>query len=317
MAGFVARRLVYVLVALWIISVIVFGITQVLPGNVAVLILGEHQEPEILRALEERLGLNDPVPLQYWRWFSGVLQGDPGESIVMNRPVGPLIWERFQRSAGVAILSLLCVAVIGIVLGVVAAIRDNRLADHMVSVIAFLGISAPEFFWGIVLIIVFAGYFEVLPTSGYVAFAQDPIGWLQHLILPVATLTLTLMAHITRLTRSSMLDVLRTQYIRAARARGLPERSVLFKHALRNALLPTITVLAINFGWLIGGIVVIESVFAFPGLGGLFVFAIQQRDVPLIQATVLVMAATFALANLVADVSYTYLDPRIRYTAAH
>lgn len=316
MPGFIIRRLLYVVVALWVISLIVFGITQVLPGNVAIMILGEHKEPEILRALELKLGLNDPAPVQYWRWFSGVLHGDFGRSIVMDRPVATLLAERLQRSAGVAILSLVCVAVIGIVLGVYAAVRNNRLPDHIVSIISFLGISVPEFFWGIVLILVVAGYFELLPSSGYVPFTQDPVKWLAHLILPVTTLTFTLMAHISRLTRSSMLDVLRTQYIRAARGRGLPERSVLYRHALPNALLPTVTVLAINFGWLMGGIVVIESVFAFPGLGGLFVFAIQQRDVPLIQGTIIVIAGLFALANLAADVLYTFLDPRIRFAPA-
>jgi peptide/nickel transport system permease protein len=313
MLGFLIRRLLYIFVALWVITVIVFTITQILPGNVAVLMLGENTQPEILHALEAKLGLNDPAPVQYGRWLAGVLHGDLGRSIVMDRPVAPLIWERLQRSSGVAIISLFCVAVIGIVLGVVAATHDNRPADHVVSVISFLGISVPEFFWGIVLILVIAGQLELLPSSGYVPLTQDPVQWLAHLVLPVMTLTFTLMAHISRLTRSSMLDVLRTQYIRAARARGLPERSVLYKHALRNALLPTITVLAINFGWLMGGIVVIESVFAFPGLGGLFVFAIQQRDVPLIQATIFVIAGLFALGNLVADVMYTYLDPRIRF----
>jgi peptide/nickel transport system permease protein len=316
MALFLVRRIVYVIVSLWVITVIVFGITQVLPGNVAILMLGEHTQPEILKALETRLGLNDPIPVQYWRWFSGVLQGDFGRSVVMDRPVGPLIWERLQRSGAVAIISLGCVAVIGIVLGVIAATRDNRLPDHLVSAFAFLGISVPEFFWGIVLILVVAGQLGWLPSSGYVPLTKDPAQWLAHLVLPVMTLTFSLIAHISRLTRSSMLDVLRTQYIRAARARGLPERSIVYKHALRNALLPTITVLAINFGWLIGGIVVIESVFAFPGIGGLFTFAIQQRDVPLIQATIVVIAAIFALANLVADVLYTYLDPRIRFAPA-
>jgi len=316
MVGFVFRRLLYILLTLWVITVIVFSITQVLPGNVAVMILGEHKDPEVLHALEVKLGLNDPAPVQYFRWFKGVLHGDLGRSIVMDRPVAPIIWERLQRSAGVAIISLVCVAAFGIIFGVLAAIRYHRLSDHIVSVVSFLGISVPEFFWGIVLILVVAGYFELLPSSGYIPLTQDPVKWLAHLILPVATLTFTLMAHTSRLTRSSMLDVLRTQYIRAARARGLPERSVLFKHALRNALLPTITILAINFGWLMGGLVVIESVFAFPGLGGMFVFAIQQRDIPLIQATIVVIAGLFALATLFADVLYTYLDPRIRFARA-
>jgi peptide/nickel transport system permease protein len=313
---FIARRLVYTVAVLWIITVIVFAITHILPGNVAVMILGEYQNPELLAALEKKLGLDDPLPLQYWRWFSGIFRGDLGRSVVMDRSVGPILWERLERSAAVALIALLCVAVIGIVLGVVAAVHENRPLDHAVSVTAFLGISVPEFFWGIVLILVVAGYFDLLPAYGYVAPTQDLVEWLKRLILPVVTLTLALIAHVTRMTRSSMLDVLRTQYIRAARARGLPRRSILYRHALRNALLPTITVLAVDFGFLIGGLVVVEAVFAFPGLGGLFVFAVQQRDLPLIQATVLVVATAYALANLTADVVYAYLDPRIRFSGA-
>jgi len=165
-----------------------------------------------------------------------------------------------------------------------------------------------------VLILVVAGYFELLPSSGWVPPTKDPLGWLARLVLPVLTLALTLVAHTSRLTRSSMLDVLRSQYVRAARARGLPERSVVYRHALRNALLPTVTVLAGNFGWLMGGLVVVETVFAFPGLGGLLVFAIQQRDIPLVEAAIVVIAGFYAVANLAADVTYTYLDPRIRYS---
>jgi peptide/nickel transport system permease protein len=313
---FVARRLLHMVGVLWVVTLIIFGITHVLPGNVAVMILGEYQNPELLSALEKKLGLKDPLPVQYWRWFSGILRGDLGRSVVMERPVAPILWERLERSAGVALIALFCVTVIGIVFGVLAAVHENRPLDHAVSLTAFLGISVPEFFWGIVLILVVAGSFNLLPAFGYVAPSQDPVEWLKRIILPVVTLTFALIAHVSRMTRSSMLDVLRTQYIRAARARGLPRRSILYRHALRNALLPTVTVLAVDFGFLIGGLVVVEAVFAFPGLGGLFVFAVQQRDLPLIEATVLVVAAAYGVANLIADVLYTYLDPRIRFAEA-
>jgi peptide/nickel transport system permease protein len=313
---FIARRLLYMLFVLWVITLIVFAITHLLPGNVAVMILGQYQNPELLAALEAKLGLNDPLPVQYWRWFRGILRGDLGRSVVMERPVAPILWERLLRSAGVAVLAIGCIAVLGIVLGAVAAVHENRPLDHAVSLTAFLGVSVPEFFWGIVLILVVAGYFNLLPSSGYVPLTESPLEWLKRIILPVFTLTLALIAHISRMTRSSLLDVLRSQYVRAARARGLPERSVLYGHALRNALLPTVTVLAVQFGGLMGGLVVVESVFAFPGLGGLFVYAVQQRDLPLIQATVVVVAACYALANLIADVLYTFLDPRIRYAGA-
>jgi peptide/nickel transport system permease protein len=315
-AGYLARRLLYMVFTLWVITLLVFLVTHLLPGNVAVMILGQYQNVEQLRALEAKLGLNDPLPVQYWRWLRGILHGDLGTSVVMDRPVAPILWERIERSAPVALGALLVTAVVGIVLGTVAAVHENRLVDHAVSTTSFLGISVPEFFWGIVLILVVAGYFELLPSSGYVPATKDPLGWLARLVLPVLTLALTLVAHTSRLTRSSMLDVLRSQYVRAARARGLPERSVVYRHALPNALLPTVTVLAGNFGWLMGGLVVVETVFAFPGLGGLLVFAVQQRDIPLVEAAIVVIAGFYCLANLAADVTYTYLDPRIRYTEA-
>jgi len=312
--GYLARRLLYVVFTLWLVTVIVFLVTHLLPGNVAVMILGQYQNVEQLRALEATLGLNDPLPVQYWRWLRGILHGDLGTSVVMDRPVAPILWERIERSAPVAVGALLVTALAGIVLGTVAAVHENRPVDHVVSIASFLGISVPEFFWGIVLILVVSGYFELLPSSGYVSPTKDLFGWLARLVLPVITLALTLVAHTSRLTRSSMLDVLRSQYVRAARARGLPERSVVYRHALRNALLPTVTVLAGNFGWLMGGLVVVETVFAFPGLGGLLVFAIQQRDIPLVEAAIVVIAGFYALANVAADVTYTYLDPRIRYS---
>jgi peptide/nickel transport system permease protein len=312
--GYLARRVLYMVFTLWLVTLIVFLVTHLLPGNVAVMILGQYQNVEQLRALEAKLGLNDPLPVQYWRWLRGILHGDLGTSVVMDRPVAPILWERIERSAPVAVAALLVTALAGIVLGTVAAVHENRPVDHAVSVVSFLGISVPEFFWGIVLILVVAGYLELLPSSGWVPPTKDPLGWLARLVLPVLTLALTLVAHTSRLTRSSMLDVLRSQYVRAARARGLPERSVVYRHALRNALLPTVTVLAGNFGWLMGGLVVVETVFAFPGLGGLLVFAIQQRDIPLVEAAIVVIAGFYAVANLAADVTYTYLDPRIRYS---
>jgi peptide/nickel transport system permease protein len=312
--GYLARRVLYMVFTLSLVTIIVFLVTHLLPGNVAVMILGQYQNVEQLRALEAKLGLNDPLPVQYWRWLRGILHGDLGTSVVMDRPVAPILWERIERSAPVAVAALLVTALVGIVLGTVAAVHENRTVDHAVSVVSFLGISVPEFFWGIVLILVVSGYFELLPSSGWVPPTKDPLGWLARLVLPVLTLALTLVAHTSRLTRSSMLDVLRSQYVRAARARGLPERSVVYRHALRNALLPTVTVLAGNFGWLMGGLVVVETVFAFPGLGGLLVFAIQQRDIPMVEAAIVVIAGFYAVANLAADVTYTYLDPRIRYS---
>jgi peptide/nickel transport system permease protein len=313
MARYVLRRLVYLVVILALLTVLIFGITQALPGNVARMILGSYNAPETLRALEEKLGLNDPLAVQYWRWVRRFARGDLGESLVMDRPIGPVVGEAFGNSLALAMLSMVSVGVIGIGTGIVGALRHRRPADYLTSVAAFAGISLPEFFWGIVLIVLFAGYFEILPASGIGDAKDDWFTWAQHLVLPVATMTLALVAHVSRQTRSNMLDVLQSNYVRAARAKGLPERLVIRRHALRNAMLPTITVLALDVGFLIGDFAVVETVFAYPGFGRLTVFAIQQRDLPLIQACALLLAGAYCLATVAADLLYAYFDPRIRY----
>jgi peptide/nickel transport system permease protein len=288
MLAYILRRVVYILFILALISVLVFAITQILPGNVAKMILDQYATPESLRALETKLGLNDPYHVQYWRWASSLLQGDLSKSLIMDQPIGPILWPALLRSGILALF----------------------------SIVTFLGISVPEFFWGIVLMLIFAGYLRWLPAAGYTPISDGLWPWLSHLIIPVATLTFTLLAHVSRLTRSSVLEVLQSPYIRAARARGLPERVVLVRHALRNGLLPTITVLALDVGWLIGGIVVVETIFAFPGVGRLLMFAIQRRDLPLLQVTILIVTSVYCLANLAADLLYAWANPRIRYGRA-
>ncbi len=307
------RRLALIVLLLWVMSVLLFAITQVLPGNVARMILGQFATADAIEAVETKLGLKDPLAVQYGRWFSNLIRGDFGQSLIMERPIGPLLSEALGRSAILACLSFVLVASAGILLGVIAAVRKNRPVDHAVSVFSYLGISVPEFFWGIVFILVFARFLGWLPSAGYSPLDEGLWSWFSRLIGPTLTLTFTLIAHISRLTRSSMLETLRSRYVLAARAKGLPERVILFRHALRNALLPTITVLAIDVGWLFGGIVVVETVFAFPGLGRLVAFAIERRDLPLIQATLLVITAIYCLANLAADLLYAALNPRIRY----
>jgi peptide/nickel transport system permease protein len=315
MIAYVAQRLLAIGFILAVMSLLIFGITQVMPGNVAHMIAGQFATPDVIAAIEVKLGLRDPLHIQYWRWASGVLRGDLGQSLIMERPVAPLIGEALARSALLAVISFACVAVIGIVLGVVAAVRKDRLADNAISIFTYLGISVPEFFWGIVLILVFARYLNWLPSGGI----GDPGNGLvepRYLILPAATLTFALIAHVSRLTRSSMLETLRSNYVRFARAKGLPEATVVRRHALRNALLPTITVLAIDVGLLIGGIVVVETVFSYPGLGRLLLFAIERHDLPLIQASILIIAAVYCTANLIADILYAFFNPKIRYGRA-
>lgn len=314
MAGYTIRRLLLVLVVLAAVSLLVFLITAILPGNVANLILGQFAPPEQLKALELKYGLNDPVLVQYGRWASRFVTGDFGTSILQSRPVAPLVFEALQRSLVLTLVSFALIAVIGLALGVVAALRHGRPLDHGISVATYLGIAVPEFFWAIVVIMVFAAWLGWLPASGYEPFATVGfVEWARHIIAPVITLVFGHLAHVSRLTRSSMIEVLQSPYVMAARAKGLPERIVVMRHALRNALLPSITVLALDFGRLMGGIVVIETVFSYPGLGRLLVFSIQSRDIPTLQASILVVAAIYALANLAADLLYAFLNPKIRY----
>lgn len=313
MLAYVLQRLVYVVAIVAVMSVLVFAATHVLPGDTAVMILGQYATPESLAAIRAKLGLNDPLIVQYWRWASAFVQGDMGDSLIMERPVAPIVWAALNKSMILAALSMFGVIVVGLSLGVLSAVYRGRLIDHLASMFGYLGISVPEFFWGILLLLFFAKYLGWLPASGYKTLGDGLWPFASHLILPVATLMLTLIAHVLRMTRSSMLDVLHSQYVKMARAKGLPENVVLVRHALRNGLLPTITVLAFDFGFLIGGIVVIESVFAYPGIGRMLIYSMERHDIPLMQAIILVMTVLFTLANLVADLLYAYFNPRIRY----
>ena len=313
MIGYVARRLVFVVLVLIAVSMLVFGITALLPANVAYLILGPFAQPEQVHALELKLGLTDPVWQQYLRWAGGFLTGNLGESTLMNRPIAPLLAEAIGRSLMLTGVSFILVALIGVSLGIVAALRHGRALDHGISVATYLGIAVPEFFWAIVVIIIFAAWLGWLPASGYEPLSAGVWIWAKHLIAPTITLVFGHLAHVSRLSRSSMIEVMQSPYITAARAKGLPERVVVLHHALRNALLPAITVLALDFGRLMGGIVVVETVFAYPGLGRLIVFSIQNRDLPTLQAAILVIAAIYAFASLVADLLYARLNPKIRF----
>jgi peptide/nickel transport system permease protein len=302
---YVARRIAWIATTLVVLSLLIFAITQMLPGSVAQIIAGQFATPDAVTAIAAKLGLNDPYYLQYWGWASAVLHGDFGRSLIMERPIAPVLWEALANSAVLASAAFIVVAVVGIGLGVLAAVRAGGAIDY--------GISIPEFFWGIVLILVFSRSLGWLPSGGLADPESGFATHAAHIVLPAATLAFALIAHVSRMTRSSMLGVLRSQYVRNARAKGLPERVVILRHALRNALLPTITILAMDVGWLIGGVVVAETVFAYPGLGRALIFSIERHDLPMIQASILVIAAIYCGANLVADLLYAYFNPRIRY----
>ncbi|ALM84082.1 ABC transporter permease [Bordetella sp. N] len=313
MWAYLIRRLGHVLFVVAAMAVLIFLITQAMPGNVAYTIAGHFATPQQVAAIEARLGLNDPLWTQFWRWAGGALRGDMGQSLVMGRPVGPLISEALGRSALLAVSALVLTAVVGILLGVVAAVSHGRWPDRAVLAFSWLSISLPQFLIAILLVLVVAGTLGWLPATGYAPLSAGLGNWAAHLIMPVGTLVLGLVAHVASLQRSSMLEALNAPYVRAARAKGLKERTVLYRHALRNALIPTVTVLALDFGILMGGIVVVETVFSYPGLGRLLIFAVEQKDLPILQAGVLAVTVIYALANLAADIAYAFLDPRIRY----
>ena len=314
MAFYVARRTLSIALVLVLISLIVFVAIHVLPGSAATLILGEYATPESLRALERDMGLDRPFALQYAAWMGGVVTGDWGYSLAMKQPVTAIVGLRLRNSALLAGFALVAVALIAVPLGTLAALRRGRWLDLAILTGSYIGISVPEFVTGMVLILVLAGpSLHLFPTGDYAPLAAGLRTWLSHLVLPALTLTVVLLAHVLRQTRSGLVEVLQSAYVRTARLKGATERRVVVRHALRNGLLPAVTVIALDLGYLMGGIVVVEEVFAYPGMGRLILYAIQNRDVPLLQVSILIVAATYAFANFAADLAYAWLDPRIRY----
>ncbi len=298
---------------LLVVSVLVFGITQVLPADAAVTLLGENATAEALAAIRARLGLDDPYWLQYLHWIGRVVVGDFGTSMRTGQPVGPAMFAALGRSMMLAVSAIGLMLVVAVPLGMIAALRQGRFADTATSLVSFLGIAFPEFVTATLLAFVLADTLQWLPATGWVPPSEGFLDFLAHLALPALTASVVLVAHVVRMVRSETLDVLHSDYIRAARLKGLPERRVLMHHALRNALLPVVTIVALDVGYLLGGIIVIEEIFAIPGIGRQLMVAITSRDLPSIQAGALIMAATYALTNTLADVAYTVLDKRIRY----
>ncbi len=292
MAEFLLRRLALMAFTLLVVSIAIFAVTQLLPGDVAVSILGQQATPEDLATLRERLGLNQPAHVRYARWLGGILQGDWGRSLRLDVPVGPLILQRLERSLVLAGLAMLLGVPLSIALGVVAGVYRDRLPDHLASVTTLVAVSLPEFVTGAILIVVFASWLRLLPPSSLIEPGASPLQSLKYLVLPTVALTLVMLAHTARMTRASVGEARDSNYVRTAILKGLPWGQVIVRHVLRNALLPAITVVAMNVGWLIGGLIVVESVFGYPGLGRLLVDAIESRDVPLLQAITLLVAGT-------------------------
>jgi peptide/nickel transport system permease protein len=303
MTTYFARRLLQSLVVLLGVSFVVFFILH-LTGDPALVLLPPDASPEDVRRFREAMGFNDPFLVQYGRFLGGALRGDFGQSIRHGESAFHLVAERMPATFELAGAALLLALVLSIPAGIISAVRRNTVLDYLSTVVALLGQSMPTFWLGIMLILLFSVQFHLLPSSGR--------GTLEHLILPAVTLGLFTTARITRLTRSGMLEVLGQDYIRTARAKGVSNPPVVWKHALKNAAIPIVTIVGIELGTLLGGSVITETIFAWPGVGRLSVQAIANRDYPVVQAAVFLLATTFVVVNLLVDIMYTYLDPRIR-----
>ncbi|MEX1020468.1 MAG: ABC transporter permease [Litorilinea sp.] len=313
MAKFIARRILFLILTLLIVSMVIFAVTEILPGDVASMILGQQATEQDLATLRARLGLDRPAPERYIEWLTGMLRGDWGESLRLGVPVAPILIERMGNSLTLAAIAFVFGVPLAILLGVLAGLTRGKWPDSLVTIGTLIAVSLPEFVTSILLIIVFASWLKILPPTSMIDPSSSPLGSVRFLVLPALTLTMVMTAHIARMTRSSMIEVMGSNYVRTAILKGLPRRRVIFYHALRNSLLPTITVVAINVGWLMGGLIVVETVFAYPGMGQLLLLAVGNHDVPLLQAVTLVIAAIYALANLGADMLYRTLNPRIRF----
>ena len=311
------RRVPSLLLTLFLISLVTFVVVQVVPGDPAQLILGTEAPLEALADLRAQLGLDRPLPLQYLNWLGGVLRGDLGVSLRHGRPVAALIAERLPVTLSLAILSLALVVLLAVPLGVLAAIRQHSALDYGVLVFAQVGLALPSFWIGILLILLFALSLHWLPSGGYVPWGESPLEVLRTLAMPVLALGLPVAGVLARLVRASMLEELGRDHIRTARAKGLSEAQVIVRHVLRNALIPTVTLLGLQLGFLLGGSIVIEQVFALPGVGRLVLFAVVNRDLPLIQGLVLFIAALVVVINFLVDMAYTWLDPRISLENNH
>jgi len=309
---YVLNRLLSILLTLFLISVITFAVTAILPGDVATMIMGTQSNPEALAGLRASLGLNDPLLVQYGRWIWSMVSGDWGHSLVFKSAISELLIQKLKASALIVVLSMLIALAAAVPLGVWAAVHRDRWQDGIASTAALVGVSLPDFFWGIMMILLFARTLGWFPSSGFADPSVNPLLALWHAFLPAFALGLGLMAHLTRMTRSSMTEILAQDYIRVARAKGLTERVVVWRYALANAIGPVMTVAGLQIGYLFGSIIVVETLFNYTGMGWLTYQALLNRDIPLIQATVFVIASIVMLANLAVDLAYLYIDPRVR-----
>lgn len=314
MLGFLARRVVIAIPTIILISIFVFSLQKLLPGDPILVMAGEERDPEVIATLREKYRLNDPIPVQYIAWAGNALQGDLGISLRTQQPVLELIGEKLPVTIQLAVMALIIAMVIGIPAGVISAYKKGTWIDWLANVVALSGLSVPNFWLGIMLILLVSVQLGWLPASGYRPLSEDPLQSIRTMLMPAFVLGTGIAATLMRHTRSAMLSVLRSDYVRTARAKGLKERVVLVKHALRNALVPVVTVTTLLFGELLAGAVLTEQIFTIPGFGKLVVDAVFNRDYAVVQGIVLCTGVAFIFMNILADAAYRVLNPRMRDT---
>jgi peptide/nickel transport system permease protein len=315
MTSYVVRRLLDLVFVLFGVSLLIFLMLRMIPGDAVMIMLGANTDitPERVEALRRSLGLHLPWHEQYGQWLAGVLRGDLGRSIWTGRPVLDEILARLPVTLQLTGLALATAIVVSFPVGVLSASLRGGTADTLVRMAAILGLTLPSFWVGVLMLYFASTYLPLWPTIGYVPFASDPVGNLSRMVLPVVAVSLPMIAGLSRILRSSLLDVLSLDYVRTGRAKGLSRRTLLYKHALRNAMIPVVTVIGVQVGYLLSGVVVIEQVFAIPGLGRLVIGAINERNYPLVQGVILIVTAVFVFVNLIVDLTYAWIDPRVEY----
>ena len=312
MTSYLVKRLLSVLPTLLLVSILIFGLQQLLPGDPAKILAGEEQDPNVVAYLTAKLHLDEPLPVRYGYWIAGVVQGDLGESVRTQLPVLYLILQKLPVTAELAFLAMCVAILIGIPAGIASAVGRGTIWDYAANVFALWGLSTPNFWLGILMIMLFSVHLGWLPASGFVSPTEDLLGNLASMAMPAFVLGNAIAAVLMRHTRSAMLQVMQSDYVRTARAKGLDERTVILKHALRNALTPIITLGALEFGTLLSGAVLTEQVFTIPGFGKLILDAVFNRDYAVVQGVVLFTATTYIMLNLMADMAYFWVNPRLR-----
>lgn len=305
-------RILLSLLTLLLVSILIFAILEVLPGDVATRILGRDATPEALAVLREQFHLNDPAVVRYFNWLGGILQGDFGKAVTSKRPITEILAPRLFNTVMLSIFAFLIYIPLSLIPALIQASNRDRKSDHVISIINLVFLSIPDFLLGTLLLVAFCVAIPILPAVSMVDEGSTPLQYLRAMTLPAITLAIAMAIAAVRMLRDNLIEVLDSEYVRMAELKGLPQRAVLLRHALPNALVPTLNVTAINLGYLIGGVVIVEKVFSYPGFGRLLVDSLQYRDIPLIEATVMIAAAVYIGANLLADLGAILLNPRLR-----